>query len=171
LKEPDDPVLFKRIQDLILSDGTCVIGLGNPDRADDGAGIEIVSHWKARLKERAFLDTEISAETAVIEGLEDPCTRVLFFVDAVDFGGAAGELRFFSAEDSVRFQPSLSTHKVPLGLLMQMVTSRNKEAHLLGIQPKSVEWLGGMTKEVVETVDLLKRFINQVSVQHGSDTV
>jgi hydrogenase maturation protease len=161
LKEPDGRFILERIRSLALSRGTLVIGLGNPDRADDGAGTAIVSHWKARLKERAFFDTETSAETAVFEGLEVPDTEVFLFVDAADFGGRPGEIRVFGAAESARFQPAISTHKVPIDLLMQMIRSRGRQAYLLGIQPGSLELFGRMTEGVAEAVALLKTLLDR----------
>jgi len=142
-----------------MSRTTVVIGLGNPDRADDGAGIEIVSRWKARLKERAFFDTETSAETAVFDGLEDPEVEVFLFVDAADFGGQAGEIRLFEGGESPRFEPAISTHKVPIGLLMEMIRSKGRQAVLLGIQPGSMALFGGMTGGVREAVESLKALV------------
>jgi hydrogenase maturation protease len=170
LKEPDGPIILERIRSLALSRTTVVIGLGNPDRADDGAGIEIVSHWKARLKERAFFDTETSAETAVFDGLEDPEAEVFLFVDAADFGGEPGEIRLFGREETDRFQPAISTHKVPIGLLTQMIRSRGRQAYLLGIQPGSVELFGGMTGGVREAVKTLQLLMNQENSGRPSNT-
>ncbi len=144
-----------RIRALIRSERTVVVGLGNPDRADDGAGIEIVSKWKARLGRRAFLDTETSAETIVLDHLSDPDADVFLFVDAADFGGKPGDFRLFGIGDQELFRPALSTHQVPMDLLMGLIASRRKDVFLLGIQPGSLEPLGGMTPEVSETVELL----------------
>jgi hydrogenase 3 maturation protease len=161
LKEPDGLIILERIRSLALSGRTLVIGLGNPDRADDGAGIEIVSHWKARLKERAFFDTETSAETAVFDGLEDPDAEVFLFVDTADFGGKAGEIRLFEGEETPRFEPAISTHKVPIGLLTEMIRSKGRRAVLLGIQPGSLELFGRMTEEAAEAVKTLKSLMDQ----------
>lgn len=141
-----------RIRALIRSERTVVVGLGNPDRADDGAGIEIVSKWKARLGRRAFLDTEISAETIVLDHLADPDADVFLFVDAADFGGKPGDFRLFGIGEQDRFRPALSTHQVPMDLLMGLIASRRKDVFLLGIQPESLEPMGGMTPAVSDTV-------------------
>jgi hydrogenase maturation protease len=168
LKEPDDPRLLERIRNLVLSERTVVIGIGNPDRADDGAGIEIVSHWKARLKERAFFDTETSVETVLFDALEKPDVDVFLFVDAANFGGRPGEARLFGREDAGHFRPAISTHKVPLDLLMQVIASKGRQAYLLGIQPGCVELFGGMTGEVAEAVKILSVIMNKDFGQSGS---
>jgi hydrogenase maturation protease len=146
------PGLADRVRRLILSERTLVIGLGNPDRADDGAGIQIVSNWKARLDRRAFLETEVSAETVVLDGIENPEAGVFLFVDAADFGGTPGEPRLFGIADQGRFRSAYSTHQVPMDLLMGLIESRRKEALLLGVQPGSVEPFGGMTWDMSEMV-------------------
>ncbi len=132
-----------------------MIGLGNPDRADDGAGIEIVSRWKARLKKRAFVEPETSAETVVMNHLEDAGVDAFLFVDAADFSGAPGEIRQFGAGDASRFKPAWSTHQVPMDLLMQMIVSKGKKVSLLGIQAGSVELFGAMTGSVIHAVESL----------------
>lgn len=147
---PPDPEA--RVRSLIRSERTVVIGLGNPDRADDGAGIRIVSQWKARPGRRAFLDTEISAETVVLDGLADPEAATFLFIDAADFGGKPGDFRLFGIGEQDRFRPALSTHQVPMDLLMSLIASRRKDVFLLGIQPGSLEPMGEMTPEVLDTV-------------------
>jgi hydrogenase maturation protease len=146
------PGLADRIRRLIFSERTILIGLGNPDRADDGAGLKIVLNWKARLERRAFLETEVSAETVVLDGLDDPAAGVFLFVDAADFSGSPGESRLFGLDDLGRVRPAFSTHHVPMDLLMGLIESRRKEAFLLGIQPGSMEPFGEMTGETSETV-------------------
>lgn len=152
--EPDvnDPIDF--IRSLVRSESTVLIGLGNPDRADDGAGIQIVSKWKARYPKRAFLDTERSVESAVLDNLENASFEAFLFVDAADFGGITGEFRLFHSGDAGRFHPALSTHKVPMDLLMQLIASKGKKAYLLGIQAGSVEFPGEISKEVRETISM-----------------
>jgi hypothetical protein len=129
LKEPDGRETVRLIRELLMSDQTTAIGLGNPDRADDGAGIQIVLKWKARLKKRAFCENEISAEEAVMKGLEEPSVGTFLFVDAADFKGRPGEMRLFDS---------------------------GEKAFLLGIQPGSVEWLGEKSKPVRETIRRLE---------------
>jgi hydrogenase maturation protease len=144
--------LAEDVRRLIGSGRTRVIGLGNLDRADDGAGLRIVENWKARLERRAFLETEASAETVVLDGLDDPDAGVFLFVDAADFGAAPGAARLFGAGDRGRFRPAYSTHQVPMDLFMELIESRGKEAFLLGVQPGSVEPFGDMTGGVMDTV-------------------
>jgi hydrogenase maturation protease len=156
LKEPDGRETVRLIRELLMSDQTTAIGLGNPDRADDGAGIQIVLKWKARLKKRAFCENEISAEEAVMKGLEEPSVGTFLFVDAADFKGRPGEMRLFDSGEAGLIQSAFSTHKVPLDLLFGMITARGKKAFLLGIQPGSVEWLGEKSKPVRETIRRLE---------------
>ena len=160
MKEPDDPLWAGRIRSLILSEGTLVIGLGNPDRADDVAGIEIVSRWKARLEKRAFVEPETPAETVVMNHLEDAGVEAFLFVDAADFGGEPGEIRQFGAEDVAGFKPAWSTHQVPMDLLIRLITSKRKRAYLLGIQAGSVELFGKMSEDVTAAVGALSELLD-----------
>ena len=152
---PDASRVVERVRDLIGSGRTVAVGMGNPDRADDGAGVLVVSRWKARLKKRAFIEPETPVETAVLNHLEDPDVDAFLFVDAADFGGRPGDIRWFGIEDASGIKPAWSTHKAPMELLMRLIASKNKQAFLLGIQAGSVELFGAMTGEVTQAVGVL----------------
>jgi hydrogenase 3 maturation protease len=164
LNVPDDKPPFERIRLLLQSDRTLAFGLGNIDRADDGAGVLIVRQWKARLKERAFFEPDAAVETVVLEGADDTLVETFLFVDAADFGGEPGEFRLFGPEDSDRVLPALSTHKVPMDLLMGIVASKGKRPVLLGIQPGSLEPFGGVSDKVGETIRILAALTGDESV-------
>jgi hydrogenase 3 maturation protease len=155
LNEPDDRPPLERIRRLLQSDRTLAFGLGNIDRADDGAGVLIVRQWKARLKERAFFEPDAAVETVVLERSDDALVETFLFVDAADFGGEPGEFRLFGPEDSGRVLPALSTHKVPMDLLMGIVASKGRRPVLLGIQPGSLEPFGRITEKAEGTIRIL----------------
>lgn len=136
-----------------------VIGLGNSDRADDGVGLVLVSKLQACFPDRIFLETEHTLETLVLELLEREDVRMVLFIDAAHFGGKPGDIRFFHAEDIERFIPMLSTHKVPISLLMHLIRDRGKNPVLLGIEPKSVALFGSMSPEIQSTMNRLEMVI------------
>jgi hydrogenase maturation protease len=156
----DEDALLKRISQLIEPESVIVIGLGNPDRADDGAGIQIVKNLQTRFSERVFLETEQGVEGIVFDCLENPSIQSVLFIDAVDFKGRPGEIRLFTIHDAGQFIPAISTHKVPLAILMELLENHHKKPYLIGIQPKSIELFGEMSSEVTEAIqDLGKLFI------------
>ena len=138
--------------DLAVSPATLMIGMGNMDRSDDGAGLKIAEKLKARFPERAFLESEKSVEGLVFDFIENPAFDTILFIDAVNFGEEPGTVRLFTAEDIPKFQPAVSTHKVPMSLLMDLIVQKNKKPLLLGIQPGSVKLMGEMSEAVKKVI-------------------
>lgn len=163
MKEVEYTEIQKKIREIVFSNASIVIGIGNPDRADDGAGILVVRHWRKKVpssrKASFFLDTECSVESPVMEHLDDPLIQTFLFVDTSDFGGEPGDIVLLPEKEIDRIVSPLSTHKVPLDFLFNLIRSKNKKAFLLGIQPGSLEFFGRMTEAVQETVEILKRWI------------
>lgn len=150
----------EQFREIINPESLIIIGLGNTDRADDGAGIQIVAKIKARFPGKAFSEIEQSVEGLVLECLEDPSIKSILFIDAVDFQGKPGQVRLFGFHDTVQFIPAISTHKVPLTLLMELIEKHEKDAFLLGIQPRSVQLFGKMSDEVQTAIQDLEKLFN-----------
>jgi hydrogenase 3 maturation protease len=155
----DEDAMLNRLSQLIEPESVIVIGLGNSDRADDGAGIQIVKTLRARFSERAFLETEQGVEGIVFDCLENPSIQSVLFVDAVDFKGRPGEMRLFTIQDAGQFIPVVSTHKVPLTILMELIHNHHKNPYLIGIQPKSIELFGEVSNEVKAAVQNLGKIL------------
>jgi hydrogenase maturation protease len=141
-----------------LSGSWAVVGLGNPDRADDGAGLLVAQTLQARDPKRAFLETETPVES-ILDMLADRCDTVLF-VDAADFGGRPGEIRFFQSDQLDEFQPSVSTHSLPIGFWFGYAESNGIHPILAGIQPASLAWMGGMSPNVAASSEMLGRVLS-----------
>ena len=157
----DEAELLNRLSQLIEPESLAIIGLGNPDRADDGAGIEIVTKLKTRFSERVFLETEQGVEGLVFNCLENRFIKSILFIDAVDFKELPGQVRLFTIHDAAKFIPAVSTHKVPLTILMELIGKHNKNPFLIGIQPKSIELLGEMSSEITEAVQALEELLTE----------
>lgn len=151
--------LLKKFKKIVQSESTVIIGLGNPDRADDGAGMQIVSRLKLHFPERVFLESEKSAESIVLDLLENDKVLHVLFIDATDFGGNPGEARLFDHHDAKKFIPAISTHKVPMTILMDLLVQHHKNPYLLGIQPLNLNLFGELSSEVRKTINELEEFI------------
>ena len=84
-----------------------------------------------------------------------------YLIDAVDFKGKSGEVQFFNINDAVRFVPAISTHKVPLTILMELIEKHDKNPFLIGIQPESLDFLGDMSPVVEKTIQNLEKLLIQ----------
>ncbi len=96
----------------------------------------------------------------ITEGLFDN----VIFLDAVEFGGAPGDVVLLNAEEmAVRF-PQFSTHKLSLGLLAQLIEAGGvSKAWLLGVQPESLREGGSLSPKVQASVELLARVVRGLS--------
>ena len=152
----------KLLHSISKTESIAVIGLGNPDRADDGLGIILSEKLQKKYPERVFSERQRSVEGIVVNLLENKAIDTFVFVDATDFGGEPGEARLFTTKDTERFIPAFSTHKVPISLLMSSITQYGKKPILLGVQPGSTELLGEMSPGVLKTMNALEKELSDV---------
>ena len=80
-----------------------IIGVGNPDRGDDGAGQAVVAALRARLGGRAdnggpTLIEHNGESTSLIETMQD--FEQVVIIDAADFGASPGSHRRFDAREA-----------------------------------------------------------------------
>lgn len=125
-----------------------ILGIGNPLKGDDGVGPYIIEQLKAySLKLKAEL---INAETVpenYIQKLVDSKPDELVIIDAINFGGKPGEVKYFKEVDSENI--SISTHNLPPELFINFIKSQtNAEITIIGIQPKSLQFDAPLSEEV-----------------------
>jgi hydrogenase maturation protease len=155
--------LFER-----LTGRVCLLGIGNVNQGDDGLGVKLAQDLQA---EGAQLQADgqtqvVLAKTAperylgqVAQGGFDQ----VVFLDAVEFGGAPGSVVFLDAAEMTSRFPQISTHKLSLGVLAQLVEACGKtRAWLLGVQPASLKAGEGLTSPVQATLDLLRELLKEV---------
>lgn len=164
-----------------------VVGIGNPQRGDDRAGIR-VAHLLHRLLFPSSPNKTVTMQSSDIlpppppgrggrivasidvgttpESYTDRIARLhpetILLVDAVDFGEPPGfSLLLTEAELTVR--PYVSSHRTPLLLLMRYLAERtDARPLLLGIQAGDIDWFVPMTpavrRETARLVRLLRRW-------------
>jgi hydrogenase maturation protease len=100
-----------------------VIGVGNPDRGDDGAGPAVVAHLRKRNLPGIALKTVSGEATELIRAWQDADSVVI--VDAARCGLAAGTVREFDigAPDLAIASNRASTHG--LGVAEAIALARN----------------------------------------------
>jgi len=143
-----------------------VVGVGNPDRGDDGAGPAVVEELRRigatggrpdvaqppsavslpRSEGLAVLDAGDAPER-YLGPMAESGAAVVVFVDAVDFGGEPGQAALLEERDLPR--RSCVTHRSSLGLVMRYLQEQAGQGSLLlGIQPGSVAVGQGLTPAV-----------------------
>lgn len=146
-----------------------VLGVGNPMRSDDAAGVLV-----ARLLLQRDLATE-AERLLIVEAGQAPENRtgelrkfrpdVVLITDAADLGERPGTVQWIPEEyiDGM----TASTHSLPLSMLSRYLKLELKcTVAVLGIQAASNEVGEGVSPEVLEAiheiVDELEQFVRRV---------
>ncbi len=122
-----------------LKEKPVFVGFGNPDRRDDALGKEFINLLRENGYKEAYFEEEIES----IPIGNSP----IIIVDAVNFGGSAGEIRFLELRKS-DFEKNLTNHKINFEYLKELFAGR--KLYILAIQPESI----GFSKELSERVSL-----------------
>ncbi len=137
---------------------TLVVGIGNTLKGDDGAGCVVCK----RLAD-TFADLVIDAGT-VPENYIGPIIakrpEVLVVVDAIDFGGSAGEIKIFKPEELS--SAAISTHTLSPRLFVDVICkSIPVEVWFVGIGPGQTGLGEGLSKEVEEAVSMVAGILKE----------
>jgi len=148
-----------------------VLGIGNPFRSDDGAGVLIA---------RGLSESECAQDTdhlLIIEAGHAPenatgalrsfAPHLVLIIDAAEMGEAPGTVKWIPQESIDGM--SASTHSLPLSMVAHYLRLElNCLVALLGIQPHSNEVGEAVSPEVLgavnETVDVLDEQIKHPRV-------
>lgn len=144
------------------ADRIAFIGIGSELHGDDGAGIEIIRQLFNRVKANSrftFIHGGTLPESAT-GALRRFFPTVVILIDAADFQGAPGEIRWFDPHNIGGF--SASSHTFPLGIFAeQLIKEFSCEVIFLGIQPKAIEFDSTLSTEVNKTCAQLVKIISQ----------
>ena len=137
------------------------LGIGNELNGDDAAGV-----WLARRlislipqsEKLLILDCGQVPENAV-GALRRFKPNLVVLLDAADFGGTPGEIRWIDPQDTSGF--SASSHSLPFSVLAGYLTREFKcDVGLIGIQPSTLEFDAGISSPVKNVLgSLLKDLV------------
>ena len=124
-----------------------LLGIGNPLRGDDGAGVSVALHLRARGWQAVDCGTAPENFTGVVRRLRPD---LLLLVDAAEMGLPPGEFRVVPKDriEDVAF----GTHHLPLSHLMEFLSDTAGEIRFIGIQPAVVEDGEGLSPGVEEGI-------------------
>ncbi|HSW28386.1 MAG TPA: hydrogenase 3 maturation endopeptidase HyCI [Longimicrobiales bacterium] len=139
-----------------LAGRVVVMGIGNPDRGDDGVGLLVAELLAEGLPGRTLPDDRaltVLMAGEVPESWLGPAAAArpdaVLMVDAVDMGAEPGCASLLEPEDLLG--GATFTHRTPLALLSKFLRRETgADILLLAIQPRSVEWGEPMSPEVQE---------------------
>lgn len=152
-------MLTTEIQNLfhiIDSESVIIMSVGNSLRSDDGIGPYILSKIKnhqSKSNKIELIDAGIVPENYIQKVLDLKPDKIII-IDAADFGGHPGELRFIP--NNAIPESSVSTHAISLRLLAELINKYSgAEVIFLGIQPKNIEFGEELSAKVKEQADSL----------------
>ena len=142
-----------------------ICGIGSTLRSDDGIGSLLASRIHGKVPYIVY-DAGSSPENYLGKIIKDKPDTVIL-VDAVDFGGLPGEFRVVEPEDiqTVNF---FSTHNASISLAINYLKADlQADIIVLIIQPKCIAFGDTMTKEVMDTLNLLERWFYDTAQKKG----
>jgi hydrogenase 3 maturation protease len=143
-----------------LVSGSVVVGLGNPLRGDDAAGLLLARrlHGVPGLR---VLEAEEGPE-AELGRIRAGAPRAIVLVDAVEIGAPPGAVALLEAGDLRVDEPS--THRPPLGLVMRWLAEETgADVFLVGIQPGPRAFATGPSQAAVAAVEELAALIEWIA--------
>ena len=130
--------------------------IGNRDGGDDGIGPYVADTLKIDSLDVKVLDCGMTPEnyTAVVKR-HKPKTLVL--IDAADMGLAAGDIRIIPKEKLGSMH--ISTHGIPLSVLITYLEQEADHIIVIGIQPKHMSGTisGTVKKSGDYLIDILRK--------------
>ncbi len=140
-----------------------LVGIGNPDRGDDGFGVRLAD----AMRDLGYPDAIVAERTPErwIDRLVRGGFQTILFLDAVEMRGVPGHVVFLDAAQIAARHPQISTHKLSLGTLARLIEAeRAARVFLLGVQPQSVAYAPGLSAPVGAALDTLRDLLADVLI-------
>lgn len=143
-----------------LTENAVVVGVGNLDCKDDGAGVVLAE----KLASCGHLEAIVAGDSPefYLGDIGERHPRTLMFVDAVDMGSPPGSVAIVE-KDQVPDGWG-HTHRPPLAVIMQFLAAETgADTFLLAVQPQDISAGNGLTSNVAETVEVMSSFIREIA--------
>ena len=133
---------------------TFIMCIGNRYGGDDGVGPYIADKMKKTSQNILDCDTTPENYTAVVKQKKP---KTLIIIDAAEMNLTAGEIRIIPKEKIGIMH--ISTHGIPLSLLITYIEKEIKKIILIGIQPKRMS--GSISSMVKKSADHLIKILHE----------
>lgn len=149
-----------------------VVGVGNPDRGDDGAGCAVARCLRGS-RGLHVIEAEEVPESFIGE-IAASGPDVVVLVDAVDLGAEPGSVAVVEIDALPEGLPG--THRTPLSLLAEVVRRRTgADVFLLAIQPRHLGFATPPSPEVAASAErvagLIAELVRSASVGSASPSM
>lgn len=141
-----------------------VVGIGNELRQDDFAGVDLVRSLKGNVSKHVML---VESET-VPENFIEPITKFnpthILIIDAGLLGLKPASVKFLESSEALGpFTGAISTHTLPLRLFCEYLEKTiDAKIALIIVQPKKTDFGEGLSKEVGEVSEKLKKMLRGI---------
>ncbi len=128
-----------------LVEPAAIVGIGNTQSGDDGAGPEVIRLLRGRT--RAILFDCGTAPENFIGPIAEAMPAAILLIDAVPVGAAPGTIGVFAIE--CMHETTFHTHASTPALFLDMLVERTGAGcFMLGVQPKDAGLGVEMTREI-----------------------
>ena len=141
--------LRRQVEDMAGDGRIYVLGLGNTDRADDGAGILVALALKKHFPSFSYSEHD-GVEGTVLDISEREEVATVFFVDAANLGLEPGSIRVIPKNEIK--ETEITTHRVAVALMAAILERSGKRTAVICIQPKAIEFRGNVSETVRTSV-------------------
>ncbi len=150
--------LIASLSDL-LKGRICIVGVGNRQRGDDGAGPRVIDA-RDPTAGGFWLDAGVAPENYL-----EPIARwkpdTILIVDVVAFGGDPGECQLIDPKTTET--TSVSTHAGSLDTLCRYLSNRTgAQIKVLAIQPESIDLVNRLSPPVEDAVIALAQTLSSL---------
>lgn len=129
-----------------------IIGIGNPLKRDDGIGVALLQEMEQRDFSETVQTFELGiASMDILHILEDLDKALI--IDAVCFGGASGDYRFFTPEDVESLQESSGPHTTNILDVLQLSKEMGElpeDIIIMGIEPEDTSFGEDLSESLEE---------------------
>ncbi len=153
--------LEKELKDRLLNAGKiALLGIGSELRGDDAAGIEVAKETYAKSDNFKVFIGDTAPENLTGEIKKFNPTH-LVIVDSADMSKPAGTVQLLEPDKIAGF--SFCTHQLPLTILAEYIgESIGCQVLIIGIQPKKLDFAGGVSREVKKSAKYVSDTIRKI---------
>jgi hydrogenase maturation protease len=155
LKKQTDKI-FLHIQDLIINGSVAVMGVGNPDKGDDGIGPHIADTLIRRGFKNIYNCEEVPENFIVKVCSHSPVNIII--IDAVYLNAPPGTVDILNCDT---LAGGITTHNAGLDMLCDFIKSEcNANIFIIAVQPAGLT--GCMSQEVTEAGEMIVEKIGEL---------
>jgi len=135
-----------------------ILAIGNILRGDDAAGVVVGERIKGLVDADVYV-CETAPESYVVRILDRGYTHVII-VDSALADLPPGTI--FIVDKNSMIEGLLTTHSIPLGIIIGLMEQCGARTLIIGIRPKMIGLLEGLSEEVRRAVDMLSETLIRV---------